>query len=181
MMAPSEYHSAYIYTFLLLPGIAFTGLSYIGQSLLHIKNKTKTTGFTIGIISGISVLLNLILIQHIGINGLIITYNFKLITVGLSMMYLGKKIFPIELEWRRLATIAGLLIVSFITVFLLHNSTPLVYYTILPIFMIVLTGYFYFSTFFDDNEKGAMQTFFYKALKVRLIKNSIVNSCKGHA
>ena len=174
VISPEEYHSAYNYVFLLLPAIAFTGLSYIGQSLLHIKSKTKTTGFTIGTISGISVLLNYFLIQHIGINGLIITYNFKLISVGLLMMYLGIKSFPIELEWRRLITTGFIFLITFLTVFLFHNLSAAIYYSILPLFILMLTLYFCFSSFFHESEKEKITKLLSKTLKVWSIKKSVV-------
>ncbi len=47
IIAPTDYGSSYLLIFLILPGLGFNIFNYIGQSLLHLKNKTQTTGIIV--------------------------------------------------------------------------------------------------------------------------------------
>lgn len=157
VIAPPEYFSAYLVIFLILPGIAFTGVYYIGESLLHIRNKTYITGITVTVTTVLGVLLNYLLIPRWGIYGIIVVFNVTIISTAVLLMILGVKAFPIRLELRRLG-IAGILLVSFLTiVFLLSETSPYVYYSVLPIVVCVGMAFIYFGNFCDNHEKAVLR------------------------
>jgi O-antigen/teichoic acid export membrane protein len=164
VIAPPEYFSAYLVIFLILPGIAFTGVYYIGESLLHIRNKTYITGITVTVTTALSVLLNYLLIPRWGIYGIIVVFNVTIISTAVLLMILGVKAFPIRLELRRLG-IAGILLISFLTtVFLLSETSPYIYYSVLPIVVCIGMAFIYFGNFCDNHEKAVLRDVLYGIL-----------------
>lgn len=152
-IAPPEYSSAYLIVFLTLPGMAFRGINYFGQSLLHVKNKTYVTGIVVVLFTILSVILNYLLISIYGIYGVVFVFNFMYISTALLLMILGMKTFPIPLEGKRLG-ISGALLFSFLLlVFFLHQTEAYIYYSIIPIVTCATIILFYFLGFFDQKEK----------------------------
>jgi O-antigen/teichoic acid export membrane protein len=161
VIAPPEYFSAYSVISLMLPGIAFKGVYYIGESLLHIKNKTYITGTMVTVFTVLSVILNYLLIPHWGIYGVIAVFNVTAISKAVLLMILGLKAFPIRLELERLG-VAGILLVSFLTTaFFLSETSPYIYYSVLPIAACVSVAFIYFENFYDDHEKAVLRGLLY--------------------
>lgn len=165
LMAPAEYYPAYKYVYLLLPAIGFIGLSYIGQSLLHLENKTKTSGFTIGLVAAISVTINYFLVQVIGIDGVVIAYNFKQITVGVLMMALGIKTFYVPLEWRRLLTLVGLYALSMIAIYYFHDQGTILYYSFVALWASSVAVWLWKGNFMTASEKRKLADLLVKRVK----------------
>ena len=162
IIAPPEYFSAYLVIFLILPGIAFRGVYYIGESLLYIKKKTYVTGTIITVFTILSVGLNYLLIPLYGIYGVILVFNFTLISITLLSLILGMKTFPIPLEGKRLVISGVLLILFLLLVFLLRETRAYIFYSIIPLIAVTSIVFIYFSSFFDETEKLAIRDILYR-------------------
>jgi len=162
IIAPPEYFSAYLVIFLILPGIAFRGVYYIGESLLYIKKKTYVTGTIITVFTILSVGLNYLLIPLYGIYGVILVFNFTLISITLLSLILGMKTFPIPLEGKRLVISGVLLILFLLLVFLLREARAYIFYSIIPLIAVTSIVFIYFSSFFDETEKLAIRDILYR-------------------
>jgi O-antigen/teichoic acid export membrane protein len=153
VIAPPEYFSAYYIIFFLLPGATFSGFFYIGQSLIHIKTKTHITGITVAAFSILSVSLNYFLIRYYGMTGMILTYNIIWVSIALIIMKAGLKAFPVKLEKKRLAILSVTLVLILSFVYLMHDTSNYLYYSLIPaLFLLVLLSYYY-GGFFDSREK----------------------------
>ncbi|MFO7445628.1 MAG: oligosaccharide flippase family protein [Ignavibacteriaceae bacterium] len=153
IISPPEYFSSYFIIFLLLPGIALHGFFYVGQSLLHIKNKTNITGSVVFLFSILSITLNYFFIQNWGVTGLLIVYNTIWALMALSFMKAGLSAFPVKLEIKRLiiVTLTFFSLLGF--VYLMHDTASFLYYTLVPAAFILIALSFYHGGFLDDKEK----------------------------
>jgi O-antigen/teichoic acid export membrane protein len=170
VIAPPEYFLAYTTIFLILPGIAFRGVRYVGESLLHIRNRTYVTGLIDAIITILSVLLNFLLIPKWGLYGAIYVFNIRLISIALLLMIFGMRSFPVPLEYKRLAA-GGLLLTFFLTsVFFLRETGIAIYCSVIP--LIGLTGIVLLSLggFFYSQEKTFIKDII---LQIRKRSNNI--------
>jgi O-antigen/teichoic acid export membrane protein len=160
IMAPVEYNPAGMVVFLLLPGIAFSGIQFIGQSLLHIKKKTMVTATTITFFTILSVVLQYLLIPQWGIYSVVLIFNFTVVSIAVVLMILGMKDFPLMLEKQRLFITAVLFGCSIFLIFLLRNIPGYLYYSLIP--LAVFSGYFllYLSDFLHTPEKENIRAIF---------------------
>lgn len=159
VIAPPEYTQSYLIIFLILPGIAFKGVHYVGQSLLHIKNRSYVTGINATIFTILSVLFNFIFVKLYGFYGAALVFNFTMIGSALVLIIIGMKTFPIPLERIRLI-ITGFLAFSFLTlVFLLRTSEFYIYYTTIPLIALLIFGLLFYFNFFNDEEKIHINNF----------------------
>jgi O-antigen/teichoic acid export membrane protein len=157
VIAPPEYSMAYLVTLLMLPGIAFRGVHYVGESLLHVKNKTQVTGLVVTIFTVLSVIMNYFLIQLWGMFGAIVVFSFTVVSAAVVLMLLGMRCFPITLETHRLG-IAGALSISLLSlVFFLSKTSFYVYYSVVPLAACVSIVLLYFGGFFDIQERSLIR------------------------
>ena len=175
LITPPEYYSAYDITFFLLPAIAFIGLHYIAQSLLHVKNKTNITGTVIAVLSLISVLLNYLLIQVWGITGLIIVFNFTWVLIAFVLLHYGFKEFPVRLDYPRLSIITVLFVLLLTPVYLLYPFSSLLFYTVIPIFAGIVIFVLYKSTFLENEEKRIITRFIDKSFHKYILRKEYGN------
>jgi O-antigen/teichoic acid export membrane protein len=160
IIAPPNYSSAYLILLLILPGIAFRGVYYIGESLLNVKNKTFITGATVTIATILSIGSSCVLIPIWGIYGAITVFNMTVLSTALALMIFGMKTFPIQIEGRRLG-MAGVLSICFLlSVFFLREIDGFIYHSLLPIIALVGLAFLYFGNFFDDEEKSLIRGVF---------------------
>lgn len=153
VIAPPEYFPAYTAIFLILPAIAFRGVRSVGESLLHIRNRTYVTGLIDAVMTTLSVLVNFLLIPKWGLYGAIYVFNFRLVSIALLLIILGMRSFPVPLEYKRLAA-GGLLLASFLaSAFFLRETGIAIYYSVIPLTGLTGIALLYFGGFFDGNEK----------------------------
>lgn len=152
IIAPPEYSSAYLVILLLLPGMAFIGIYYFGETLLNAVQKTYIIGFTMTIFAIISIILNCMLIPVMNWYGAAIALNVSYILVGFTLLMIGLRKFPVPIEWRRISSVGVLFVSSLIIVFLLYNTNILFYTTLIGFAFIILLFIFSFS-FFNEQEK----------------------------
>ncbi|MCU7491207.1 MAG: lipopolysaccharide biosynthesis protein [Bacteroidota bacterium] len=162
LIAPPEYSDAYIFIFLLLPGIAAQGLQYVGQSLLHVQNKTHVTGIIVFSLSLFSVALNYIFIRQYGIWGLVAVFNIIMFTIAVMLLVQGSRTFTLRLELRRVIMVSLAFIILLVNAFTFRNVPAYFYY---PVALIVLlsTGLtLYWGKFLKKNEKAFLSGLFKK-------------------
>jgi len=162
IIAPSEYFSAYLVIFLILPGIAFRGVYYIGESLLYIEKKTYVTGTIVTVFTILSVGLNYLLIPLYGMYGVILVFNLTVMCTAVLLMVLGMKTFPIPLEGKRLVISGVLLILFLLLVFFLRETHAHIFYSIIPLIACTSIVFLYFGHFFDKTEKLAIKDTLYR-------------------
>ncbi len=153
IIAPPEYSHAYVIIFLLLPGIAFKGIHYVGQALLHIKKKSYITGLTAFSFTLLSFLLNYLLIRLFGMYGAVGVFNFTLIGSAMVLLFWGRKMFYIPLEKKRLFIIGTVAFLLLFVVFLLKNVNFYIYYSVIPLLTLLVVSLLLLGNFFNPEEK----------------------------
>lgn len=153
IIGSSTYIDSYPLIYLLLPGFLFTAFNYIGQSLIHLNNKTKTTGIASFLIILISIIISYFGTRAFGTFGTIIGINFYLIVSGIVLFYLGYKEYPIKLEYKRITIIFILGIFLFITIYMISSFNNILFYCISSIIFIIASFIVYKSNFFYKEEK----------------------------
>ncbi len=154
LIAPSEYKSAFYFIFLILPGVGITLFNYIGQSLLHINNKTKTTGTIVLASTIISLVASYFLIKSYGIYGLVVGLNFYLFLSSIALFYFGNKEVKIKLDFPKLSLILFIGIILFISVYILSYYNDYVYYTLSPLVFVMGILVLWKSNIFSQEEKN---------------------------
>ncbi|MCB9247697.1 MAG: polysaccharide biosynthesis C-terminal domain-containing protein [Ignavibacteriales bacterium] len=147
------YTDSYLFVFLLIPALGFTALNYIGQSLIHLNNKTKTTGFISFIVTVISIVISYFATKFYGTFGTILGINFYLIASGLVLFYYGNKEFTVPIESKRIGVILISGIFLFIAFYALSLYSNLIFYSISTLLILCYIAAFYLSDFFHIEEK----------------------------
>lgn len=153
LIAPPEYNDAYFIIFLLLPGIAAQGLHYVGQSLLHVQNKTHITGTIVFSFSLLSVALNYFMIRLYGIMGLVAVFNFTMFAIAVMLLIRGSKSFTLKLEGKRIVMISLVFIILLGNVFTLRNTPPLFFYPAAAALFFAMGILLYTGKFLSKSEK----------------------------
>jgi O-antigen/teichoic acid export membrane protein len=179
LIAPPEYAPAYEIIIWVFTGFAFLGFRAIGQSLLHIKNKTSITGTTITIYTVITIFLQYFLTQKIGLYAPVITFNFMNISIGVTLMILGLKQFPIPVDKARLLTISLLYLVFMYSGLLLWDKSGFLFYTLIPaVFLFGLFSLYAFGFFYRDEMaaiRSAIQSVITLGGHRNITKNGVPN------
>ena len=157
LIAPPQYYPAYSIVFLLLPVFASTGIYYIAESLLNIRNKTRIVGVVVSLFTAFHIILNFFLIKIWGIYGAICSSYIIHIGTVLVLMITGIKYFPISIEWKRIS-ISGLLLAFLLSsVFFLQKANNYIFYSLGLGIIIIVVIYIYFGNFFSDREKALIK------------------------
>jgi len=127
LIAPPAYSPAFLIILFLLPGTAFIGIYYIGQTLLGAVKKNHILGFIMTIFVIISILLNYLLIPMMGLYGAVVVTNLSYIFAGVTIFDLGKKYFPFTIEWKRISICGGIIVFFFLLFFLLAKANLLIF------------------------------------------------------
>lgn len=149
-----SYTEAYKLVFFIIPALGFTAINYIGQSLIHLKNKTKTTGLTSFAVAILSIVISYFATYKYGVYGTIFGINFYLVASGVILFYFGNNEFPIKIEFKRILTIFISGIVLIFTFFILSSYPNLIFYSFSSILIIIYLISLYLSNFLNKNEKG---------------------------
>jgi O-antigen/teichoic acid export membrane protein len=158
LIAPPGYSSAFVVILLLSPAFAFYGLHVMGQTLLHINNKTYITGSVAVGFMIFNVVLNLVLIPRYGIYGSVASTALSFVLTGLTMLMLGRREYSVPLEAKRLIVSVGVLLSFCVALFLMRNIGS-VLFSILRIAGACATVLILFMAhFFDDQETRVMKT-----------------------
>jgi O-antigen/teichoic acid export membrane protein len=157
LIAPPEYAPAFIVILLLVPGMAFTGMYYFGGTLIIAVQKTRLVGLTMTIGAIISLLLNRVLIPPMSWCGAVIAFDVTYLLVGTALFVLGRKMFPMPVEWKRIGVAAALLTLFFF-VFLFISDAGTAMFILISVLaalagVLILFGF----QFFHNDEKIAIR------------------------
>jgi O-antigen/teichoic acid export membrane protein len=125
LIAPPEYSSAFLVILFLLPGTAFVGIYYIGETLLSAVKKTHLVGLMMTCIAAAALLINYLLIPIMNWYGAVIASNICFMVAGVTFLTLGKRYFIIPLEWRRIGMCVAILSLFFILFLALRDTAPI--------------------------------------------------------
>lgn len=152
-IAPPEYAAALFVVILAIPGMIFTGVYYFGQAILNAMNKARTIGIVSVVVAGISVLLNVLLIHRFDWYGAVIAFDVSFVLLGTTLAVVGLKHSSIELEWKRLFWLSGLL-VSLLLALIMLNEYSVIRFSVIALLIIILGILLLLHYgFFDSDEK----------------------------
>lgn len=172
LIAPREYYNAYLIIFLLLPGIAAQGLHYVGQSLLHVQNKTHVTGIIVFSFSLLSVGLNYLFIRLYGIMGLVAVFNFIMFAIAVVLLVQGSKTFKIKLEAGRVIMLSVVFVILLVNTFIFRNMSSFIFYPAALIVVFAAGILLYLVKFLKKNEK-AFLTGLFKMKRTAVIEKQL--------
>ena len=132
IIAPSGYSASYPIILLTLPLIAFSGMSFIGESLLTIRNKPHITGAVVAGVTACAVLTGYWTVRHWGMYGALSMVAMSYIGTALLLMWLGMKTFRIPLERKRLTASACMLVLFLAASFLMSAGKGHISYVVSP-------------------------------------------------
>jgi O-antigen/teichoic acid export membrane protein len=159
-IAPPAFSGAYIVTFAVIPALAFRAVYYVGESLLFLEKRTDIAGSVVTSLTLLSIALNYFLISRWGMNGAAAVFVFTTISTGAIVMKLGLKMVPIRIDRSRLLVVSMLLF-AFLSIVYAFRATPnYVYYTVLPGVGFAAAVLLYASSFLQNDERRAIQSFF---------------------
>ncbi len=156
-IAPEAYAGAHRVAILMFAGFAFSGFRAVGQSLLHINNKTQVTGGSILIITLVSILLHYLLIPVMGVTAVIIIFTISNLAIGATLMILGNRTFPVPVEKLRIAFTGVLFFFCMLLSYYLWNRSSILFYVTLPSVALCILVLLYHTPFFQEDEKAAIQ------------------------
>jgi O-antigen/teichoic acid export membrane protein len=149
LIAPPAYAPAFLVVLLLVPGMAFIGVYYFGETLLTAVKKTYTIGYTATSVAIFSILLNYLLVRPLNWYGAVFSLNISFILVGCALAIIGIKQFSIILEWKRICTLACVFL-SFLVMFFALRNFEVVPFTLVSVLVGLLCvsvllrrGFFY--------------------------------------
>jgi O-antigen/teichoic acid export membrane protein len=161
IMAPEAYAQAYFVVLLILPVMAFRGIYYVGEAMLHVRKKTLVSGGIVALIGGCSLLSNYALISWAGLYGAVLAFDLAVACMGLLTLVLGMKVFPVPLELQRLLALGALLVILLGAVFIMDGVGGHAYYPLLATLAGLSLLGLYLANFFNRREmsvaKGVWQ------------------------
>jgi O-antigen/teichoic acid export membrane protein len=162
LIAPPEYADAYLVTLLMMPGMAFLGIFYYGETLLKIIQKSYIIGLIVIISAMFSIIANFILIHYFSWYGALLALNTTLLILGGSLFIIGLKEYPLPIEWSRLR-IAAVLFVGVLAInLLLLKSNLYVYCTAQLIVAIIVLFVVFRSSLLEEGEKQFIKQMLYR-------------------
>lgn len=167
IIAPPNYLAAHDLICLILPGVAFGGVFYVAESLLHIEHKTHMTGITVSAATIVSIVVAYVAIPLFGVYGAILASTLGVSLSAVLLLRFGMKVFAIPLETSRLAIIAGVAILLLVSTLALSKTGGYVYHSLLPIIAVAVFATLYFGRFWYEDERRAMRTAL-GALKIKV-------------
>ncbi len=153
IVGDKSYFTSYYLIFFILPGMGFMLLNYVGQSLLHMNNKTDITGKVVLTATVVSLILTFFATKYFTLYGLIFGINFYLISSSVALFYFGYLEFKVKLEYKRLFIISLVGIFLFIMIYILSFYSRIIYYPVVIIVPLTILMLLYKSKFFSDDEK----------------------------
>jgi O-antigen/teichoic acid export membrane protein len=148
-----EYRSSYYLLFLILPGIGFNVISYVGQSLLHMKNKTETTGILMVFVTALSVLISYYCIKIFSIWGFVIGISFYNVSSAVMLYWLGNRITPATLEYRRILWIVTVGVLFFLLIFKISFYSNFIFYSSFFLSFVIIYIMLTYTKLLNNEEK----------------------------
>jgi O-antigen/teichoic acid export membrane protein len=152
-IAPPEYASTFLVVLMLIPGMAFMGVCYFGQTILNAMNRTRVIGIASLSVVSFSCLINFLLIRQFNWYGAVLSFDASFILLGLILTAFALKHSSIPLERKRVVYLGILLTLLMMTLFVLREL-PMVRFIVigvLVVFLSILLLLYY--GFFHNDEK----------------------------
>ncbi len=156
IVAPPQYAGAYVILLFLLPAVGVKGVSYFGEVMLNMVQKTHITGFTVALWAVLALAINFLLVNRYGMYGAIIAANVSTFLSAISMFVIGRRFFPIALQWRRLTTVFFLLAGFTLAGFFLAKAPAGIFYTVSTLTLGAGILIVFHSRWFEDVELNAL-------------------------
>lgn len=159
VIAPPAYASAFLLTVLLVPGQAYAGVHWFGETLLCAVRKTYV-GAALNISGAIiTVLLGLLLIPAWGYYGAAIATVSSLLLIDTAEAVIGAQQFQVAhlLESGRILIVAQVFISFLLISFLLSAVNPLVFCFVAGLLFLVTLVFLYFGPFCRPHEKALVR------------------------
>ncbi|MDH4202745.1 MAG: oligosaccharide flippase family protein [Phycisphaerae bacterium] len=153
LIAPPEYADAYLVTLLMMPGMAFLGIFYYGETLLKTIQKSYIIGLIVIVSAVFSIIANFILVNYFSWYGALLASNATLFILGGSLFMIGLKEYPLPIEWPRLGIGAVLFVGVLVMNLLLLKSNLYLYCTAQLIVATVILFVAFRSSLLDEREK----------------------------
>jgi lipopolysaccharide/colanic/teichoic acid biosynthesis glycosyltransferase/O-antigen/teichoic acid export membrane protein len=166
LIAPPAFSPAYLVMFLVLPGFAFRGVYYIGESLLFLEKRTDIAGTVVMSFTAMSVLLNYAFIWMWGMSGAAAVFVLTTVLTGSTVLKIGLKIAPVPVERKRLFVCALLLFSFLLTVYLVRGTSTIIYYSVVPLVVAIGAFILYGTRFIRDDEKRVIQQVLGRAQRI---------------
>ena len=136
LIAPPEYSGAFVAAIWLVPAMGFIGLYYFGATLLSAAQKTLTSGLAVGACLVLSILLNGALIPQFGWQGAACALVASYVVLGITTFTLGRRAFPMVIEWKGLAVGACLFLTALLLNLTLSDEGATLYFVVnIPILL----------------------------------------------
>lgn len=152
VMAPPEYAGAYLILLFLLPAVTSKAVSYFGEVMLNLAHKTHITGIIVAFWTLLGLGINYLLVRRYGMPGAVIAANVSSILSAITVLIIGLRIFPVAIQWKRLAVTILLAIGFMIAGYLLSTASIGVFYMATAIVTIMGFGILFISGWFEYGE-----------------------------
>lgn len=157
IMAPSEYYSAFYLSFFLVPLYLFKGIQQVAQSLLHIKNFTKSTGWAMTSSAIVSIVVGFFTLKPYGIWAAVFANNLYWFLITIVLLKLGLKTFYIRFEKKRIITLGLVYLIFNFSIYFLADTSTILYYSLIILLIIIVFVLLIYRDFFNNEEKLALK------------------------
>ncbi|MEO8230678.1 MAG: oligosaccharide flippase family protein [Ignavibacteriota bacterium] len=165
LMAPKEYYSAFYLSFFLVPLYLFKGIQLVAQSLLFIKNFTKSTGWVMTSSAMITIIIGYLTIKPYGIWAAVFANNLFWFIILIVLLKLGLKTFPIRFEMKRILTLGLIYLIFNFAVYFLSDTSTIIYYSLIILLILITFVLLIFTDFLNSKEKLAIKKITIKYLR----------------
>ena len=156
-IAPAEYGAAYLVILCLLPSIGLYGIVQFGEALLNIVRKTYISAILLGGAGLLSIPLNFMLIPRFEWLGAVATLNLIYLLSAGIIMWIGLRLYPVAIEWRRVAIALSMLTVFLSGIYLIQESHIIIFFLGSIFMALVSIGYLYFSNILTASEHESIK------------------------
>ena len=138
MFSADEFHEAYIYTPLIILSVAFTCFSSFMGSVYVASQKTVRSLITASIGAGLNVILNLIMINALGIHGAALASLLSFVLIFAVRAVDTHNIVYMDLQLKKMTVNFALLLGMSAVIFIVHDNALMYYGLLAAVFAVVL-------------------------------------------
>ena len=157
-IAPPEYATAFLVALALTPTVFSNALSVFGDGLLSMAQRTGITGSVSAVISILGLGVCAAAIPAFGVAGVLIVVNAVTGAMGISVLVLGHRHFPFDIEWPRLRFLLGVFIAVAVTAGVGYFAAATAFYLGMAVLLGLVGCWMYFGEFFVPQERAFIGT-----------------------
>jgi O-antigen/teichoic acid export membrane protein len=158
-VAPPSYASAYLVIILLMPGQAFIGIHFYGETLLGAVRRTRILGMLNTLSAALCTGLNFLCIPFMGWYGAALATNTSAILVDSVEVAIGLKHFQLtrHVEWGRVLIVCTVFLVQLLVALMLRDASAPVFFAGTGACFVASAVFLYFGPFCSAREKTALR------------------------